>query len=57
MSTNIHPIDSRLSGMLKSDKVLKGIFNSIPCPSIIEMCGYAGFDFVVIVRCLPEIAT
>ena len=48
MNTNIHPIDSRLLDMLKSDTPLKGIFNSIPCPAIVEMCGYAGFDFVVI---------
>ncbi|MBC7380595.1 MAG: 4-hydroxy-2-oxovalerate aldolase [Burkholderiaceae bacterium] len=43
-----HPLDDRLPGMLRSGARLRGIFNSLPSPAIVEMCGYAGFDFVVI---------
>ena len=43
-----HPLDDRLPGMLRSGDRLRGIFNSLPSPAIVEMCGYAGFDFVVI---------
>lgn len=48
MNLTHHPIDLRLAGMLRSGKRLRGIFNSIPSPAVVEMCGYAGFDFVVI---------
>ena len=48
MSLTQHPIDFRLAGMLRSGQRLRGIFNSIPSPAVVEMCGYAGFDFVVI---------
>ena len=34
--------------MLRGDKRLSGIFNALPCPGMIEMCAYAGFDFVII---------
>jgi 4-hydroxy-2-oxoheptanedioate aldolase len=43
-----HPLDTRFPAMLRSDKHLNGIFNALPCPGIIEMCAYAGFDFVII---------
>lgn len=43
-----HPIDTRLPEMLGSGRRLRGVFNGIPSPAIIEMCAYAGFDFVVI---------
>jgi len=43
-----HPLDTRFPAMLRSDKRLSGIFNTLPCPGIIEMCAYAGFDFVII---------
>lgn len=46
--TQYHPLDDRLPGMLRSGKRLRGIFNALPSPAIVEMCGYAGFDFVVI---------
>jgi len=45
---NNHPLDTRFPAMLRSDKRLNGIFNALPCPGIIEMCAYAGFDFVII---------
>lgn len=43
-----HPLDDRLPGMLRSGAPLRGIFNALPSPAIVEMCGYAGFDFVII---------
>jgi 4-hydroxy-2-oxoheptanedioate aldolase len=43
-----HPMDTRFPSMLRSGKPLHGVFNSLPSPAIIEMCAYAGFDFVII---------
>lgn len=43
-----HPLDTRLPTLLRSGKRLRGIFNGIPSPAIVEMCAFAGFDFVVI---------
>jgi len=43
-----HPVDTRLPALLRSGRPLQGIFNSIPSPALVEMCAYAGFDFVVI---------
>ncbi|WP_213304371.1 HpcH/HpaI aldolase family protein [Paraburkholderia sacchari] len=42
------PLDTRLPVMLRSGERLRGIFNGLPSPAIVEMCGYAGFDFVVL---------
>jgi 4-hydroxy-2-oxoheptanedioate aldolase len=43
-----HPLDTRLPALLKSGQRLRGLFNSLPSPAIVEMCGYAGFDFVIL---------
>ena len=43
-----HPLDTRLPEMLRSGRRLRGIFNALPSPGLVEMCGYAGFDFVII---------
>lgn len=43
-----HPLDTRLPSMLRSGQRLRGVFNSLPSPAIVEMCAYAGFDFIVI---------
>lgn len=43
-----HPLDDRLPAMLRSGQRLRAIFNGIPSPAIVEMCAYAGFDFVII---------
>lgn len=48
MNMSHHPLDDRLPGMLRSGRRLRGVFNSLPSPAIVEMCGYAGFDFVII---------
>ena len=42
------PLDTRLPDMLRSGKRLRGIFNGIPSPALVEMCAYAGFDFLLI---------
>lgn len=42
-----HPIDTRLPAMLRSGERLRGVFNGLPSPAIVEMCAYAGFDFVI----------
>ena len=47
-SNCIHPLDVRLREALYSGKRLRGVFNGLPSPAIVEMCAYAGFDFVVL---------
>lgn len=44
----LRPLDTRVSSMLRSGQRLRGVFNGIPSPAIVEMCAWAGFDFVVI---------
>ena len=44
----IHPLDIRLKEALYSGKKLRGVFNGLASPAIVEMCAYAGFDFVVL---------
>ena len=41
-------IDTRLPGMLAAGQPLAGMFIGFPSPALVEMCGYAGFDFVII---------
>ena len=48
MNAPVHPLDNRLPAMLRSGQRLRGIFNGIASPAIVEMCAYAGFDFLVI---------
>lgn len=43
-----HPIDQRLPALLHGTRRLRGAFNGLPSPAIVEMCGHAGFDFVII---------
>ncbi|MEN9770147.1 MAG: hypothetical protein RLZZ180_1777, partial [Pseudomonadota bacterium] len=42
------PLDTRAADMLRSGQRLRGIFNGIPSPALVEMCAYAGFDFLLI---------
>lgn len=44
----IHPLDDRLPAMLRSGQRLRGLFNGLACPAIVEMMAFAGFDFVCI---------
>lgn len=48
MNLQHHPIDTRMPDLLRSGKILRGVFNTLPSPAIVEMCAYAGFDFLVI---------
>ena len=48
MLDHARPLDTRLPEMLRSGQRLRGIFNGIPSPAIVEMCAFAGFDFLVI---------
>jgi 2-keto-3-deoxy-L-rhamnonate aldolase RhmA len=41
-------IDTRLPALLRGQRPLLGLFVGLPSPALVEMCGHAGFDFVVI---------
>lgn len=40
--------DNRFPGMLRSGRPCLGLFVNIPSPALVEMAGWAGFEFVVI---------
>ena len=48
MSHPYHPLDNRLPDLLRSGRRLRGLFNGLPCPAIVEMVAFAGFDFIVL---------
>lgn len=48
MNDVLPPLDTRLPAMLRSGERLRGIFNGIASPALVEMCAYAGFDFLLI---------
>ena len=48
MSAAHMPLDTRLHELLRSGRRLRGIFNGIPSPALVEMCAFAGFDFLII---------
>lgn len=48
MNAPTPPLDTRLREMLHSGQRLRGVFNGIPSPAIVEICAFAGFDFLVI---------
>jgi 4-hydroxy-2-oxoheptanedioate aldolase len=41
-------IDTRLPALLRGDRPLLGTFVGLPAPALVEMCGHAGLDFVII---------
>jgi 4-hydroxy-2-oxoheptanedioate aldolase len=41
-------IDVRLPRLLRENRPLAGMFIGFPSAALVEMCGYAGFDFVII---------
>jgi len=41
-------IDTRLPALLRGERPLLGTFVGIPAPALVEMCGHAGLDFVII---------
>lgn len=48
MTDSRFPLDGRLPDLLRSGKPLRGLFNGLPSPAIVEMCAYAGFDFIIL---------
>ncbi len=40
--------DARMPELLRGGGLVRGVFVGIPSPALVEMCGHAGFDFVVI---------
>jgi 4-hydroxy-2-oxoheptanedioate aldolase len=40
--------ENRLKRLLEEGKLVVGLLNSIPSPLMVEMIGYAGYDFVVL---------
>jgi 4-hydroxy-2-oxoheptanedioate aldolase len=43
----MHILNPGFREALSSQRVLRGIFNSLPCPSVVEICAQVGFDFIV----------
>ena len=41
-------IDTRLPQLLRGERPLTGMFVGFPSPALVEMCGYAGVDVVII---------
>ncbi|MEX0758371.1 MAG: aldolase/citrate lyase family protein [Tistlia sp.] len=41
-------MDKTLKQRLQADEPLVGCFVMLPSPGVVEMCGYAGFDFVIL---------
>ena len=48
MTQPIRPLDTCLPELLRSGQRLRGVFNGLALPAIVEMCAFAGFDFLVI---------
>lgn len=48
MTESHYPLDGRLPALLHGQQRVRGLFNGLPSPAIVEMCGYAGFDFIII---------
>lgn len=40
--------DARMPELLRGGGLVRGVFVGIPSPALVEMCGHAGFDFVVV---------
>lgn len=44
----IHPIDAGLRTLMQSGKLLRGLFNGLSSPALVEMTAFAGYDFTII---------
>jgi 4-hydroxy-2-oxoheptanedioate aldolase len=44
----MHPIDAQLRSLLRSGKPIRGLFNGLASPALVEMTAYAGYDFTII---------
>jgi 4-hydroxy-2-oxoheptanedioate aldolase len=48
MNDAMNVIDTRMPGMLRESRALLGMFVGIPSPALVEMCGHAGLDFIIV---------
>ncbi len=48
MSEPRYPVDGTLPDVLRTGQSLRGLFNGLPSAAIVEMCAYAGFDFIIL---------
>ena len=48
MATGMNVIDTRLPELLRGSRALLGMFVGVPSPPLVEMCGHAGVDFVIV---------
>jgi 4-hydroxy-2-oxoheptanedioate aldolase len=46
--SSMNVIDTRLPELLRGNRALLGMFVGFPSPSLVEMCGHAGVDFVIV---------
>jgi 4-hydroxy-2-oxoheptanedioate aldolase len=44
----IHPIDASLRTLMQSGRPLRGLFNGLSSPALVEMTAFAGYDFTII---------
>ncbi|MBS7807914.1 aldolase/citrate lyase family protein [Variovorax sp. PCZ-1] len=44
----IHPIDAQLRALFQSGKPIRGLFNGLASPALVEMTAFAGYDFTII---------
>jgi 4-hydroxy-2-oxoheptanedioate aldolase len=44
----IHPIDAQLRTHFQSGRVLRGLFNGLGSPALVEITAFAGYDFTII---------
>lgn len=43
-----HPIDAEFANKLRAKVPLRGLFNGLASPALVEMTAYAGYDFTII---------
>ena len=48
MKDAMNVIDTRMPELLRGSRPLLGMFVGIPSAALVEMCGHAGFDFVIV---------
>ena len=46
--SSIHPIDAQLRTLFQSGKPMRGLFNGLSSPALVEMTAFAGYDFTII---------
>jgi 2-keto-3-deoxy-L-rhamnonate aldolase RhmA len=50
MKDFMNVIETRLPELLRGSRRLLGMFVGMPVPGLVEMCGHAGFDFIIPLR-------